>query len=199
MRAQTIILLDSDYRRRAAISHCLIGTGIHVEPFEDLGEISRNWPRDGLLLVYDDGIIVPSLLEHMTGIGNWLPLVAFSAAPETAQIVKAVLDGAIDYLSWPFGAGEIRQALIVAEESVGIQGNARLREAMARSRIRKLTRREREVLSGVADGLSNRLIGQRLEISPRTVEIHRANMLTKMGANHTSAAIRIAIEASFVG
>ena len=52
---------------------------------------------------------------------------------------------------------------------------------------------------GVADGLSNRLIGEKLRISPRTVEIHRANMLNKMGASHTSEAIRIAIEASLVG
>ena len=64
--------------------------------------------------------------------------------------------------------------------------------------MQKLTRREREVLEGVADGLSNRMIGERLRISPRTVEIHRANMLNKMGASHTSEAIRIAIEASIV-
>jgi FixJ family two-component response regulator len=64
--------------------------------------------------------------------------------------------------------------------------------------VQKLTRREREVLAGVAAGLSNRLIGENLSISPRTVEIHRANMLTKMAANHTSEAIRIAIEASLV-
>ena len=54
------------------------------------------------------------------------------------------------------------------------------------------------MLVGVAAGMSNRTIGEKLEISPRTVEIHRANMLTKMGANHTSEAIRIAIEAAVV-
>ncbi|WP_292924834.1 response regulator transcription factor, partial [Novosphingobium sp. SCN 63-17] len=74
----------------------------------------------------------------------------------------------------------------------------KLREALARSRVDRLTKREREVLAGVAGGLSNRMIGEKLSISPRTVEIHRANMLTKMGANHTSEAIRIAIEAALV-
>ena len=69
---------------------------------------------------------------------------------------------------------------------------------MARARVERLTRREREVLGGVASGLSNRLIGEKLSISPRTVEIHRANMLNKLGANHTSDAIRIAIEAALV-
>jgi FixJ family two-component response regulator len=77
-------------------------------------------------------------------------------------------------------------------------GNARLREVMARARINRLTRREREVLGGVASGLSNRLVDERLSISPRKVEIHRANMLNKLGANHTSDAIRIAIEAALV-
>ena len=74
-------------------------------------------------------------------------------------------------------------------------GYTKLSEVMARTQIEKLTRREREVLTGIASGLSNRLIGERLAISPRTVEIHRANMLNKLGANHTSEAIRIAIEA----
>ena len=55
------------------------------------------------------------------------------------------------------------------------------------------------MLEAVASGLSNRRIGQVLEISPRTVEIHRANMLAKLGANHTADAIRIAIEASLPG
>ncbi|GAB7551934.1 hypothetical protein NRB_14350 [Novosphingobium sp. 11B] len=54
------------------------------------------------------------------------------------------------------------------------------------------------MLGSVASGLSNRLIGERLSISPRTVETHRANMLNKLGANHTSVASRIAIEASLV-
>ena len=60
------------------------------------------------------------------------------------------------------------------------------------------TGREREVLGGVANGLSNELIAKQLGISSRTVEIHRANMLDKIGANHTSDAIRLAIEASLL-
>ena len=62
----------------------------------------------------------------------------------------------------------------------------------------RLTPREREVLTGMAAGHSNRSIAEHLSISPRTVEIHRANMLTKIGATHTSDAIRIAIEAALI-
>ncbi len=194
-----LYLIDADFRRRAAISHSLAGTNIHAEPFEDLDELARRWPRDGLILVHDEGVMVRRTIDLMTEVGEWLPVVAYSERPDTHRVVQAILTGAIDYLDWPFAEPEVRQAVAVAEESRGTQGSARLREAMARSRIQKLTKREREVLAGVADGLSNRLIGERLAISPRTVEIHRANMLNKMGANHTSEAIRIAIEGSLVG
>lgn len=156
------------------------------------------WPREGLILACDEHDQLRELLTHMAQAGRWLPLVAYAPQPSTPRVVQAVLAGALDYLDWPLGESEVRQAIAVAEASEGLKGNARLREAMARSRVQKLTRREREVLAGVADGLSNRLIGERLDISPRTVEIHRANMLTKMGASHTSEAIRIAIEASLV-
>lgn len=197
--ALNLVLVDADFRRRAAVSHCLAGTGIHVEPFEDLAELVARWPRDGVIFIHDHGDQVRLAVERMTELGQWLPLIAYAEAPGTNRVVQAVLGGAIDYLEWPIGESEVRQALAVAEESRGMLGSAKLREAMARSRVRRLTKREREVLAGVADGLSNRLIGERLAISPRTVEIHRANMLNKMGANHTSEAIRIAIEASLVG
>jgi FixJ family two-component response regulator len=110
--------------------------------------------------------------------------------------VNAILCGAIDYLVWPFVEAELTATLASAPDRAESVGSARLREAAARSRIERLTPREREVLSGMAAGHPNRAIAEQLAISPRTVEIHRANMLQKIGAAHTSEAIRIAIEAS---
>ncbi|MFM5953672.1 MAG: response regulator transcription factor [Novosphingobium sp.] len=198
-RRRSIALIDTNVRRRAAISHVLAGSGIHAEPFEDIAEIRHRWPRSGAILVADDDAAVHELIEHMTEYGNWLPVIAFSESPGTDRVVRAVLEGALDYVEWPCDTAKIMTAIDLAQSASASIGSLRLREARARSRVQKLTRREREVLEGVADGLSNRLIGERLSISPRTVEIHRANMLTKMGASHTSEAIRIAIEASLVG
>ena len=198
-QVQAIVVVDGDFRRRAAISHCLAGTDIHVEPFESVAEMLQHWPRGIVALVADDGDSVQAMIAAMAEHGHWLPLVAYGQDPVIPRVVRAVLAGALDYIDWPLGVTEVRTAIMLAEQSGAAVGNLRLREAMARSRMQKLTRREREVLSGVADGLSNRLIGARLEISPRTVEIHRANMLTKMGASHTSEAIRIAVEAAMVG
>jgi two-component system, LuxR family, response regulator FixJ len=190
-----LFLIDSNWRRRAAISHELAGSGIHVEPFEDVAEIKQSWPRSGIILAENIGDAIADLVDTMSASDGWLPIVAFSDRPSTQQIVQAMMAGAIDFLDWPATASEILAMLNAVQRNTGKIGNLRLREAKARSRVQRLTRREREVLAGVAGGLSNRLIGEKLAISPRTVEIHRANMLTKMGANHTSEAIRIAIEA----
>jgi two-component system, LuxR family, response regulator FixJ len=194
--ARHIILVDGDLKRRAAISHFLSGHGIHVEPFETVGELTGHSPRQGLILVNDVDGTVPALTGHLVGSGHWLPVVAFGENPAPRQIVDAILAGAIDYLAWPFDDAELTQTLEFAEERAEHVGNAKLREAIARSRVERLTPREREVLVGIAAGHSNRTIADNLAISPRTVEIHRANMLHKIGATHTSEAIRIAIEAS---
>ena len=198
MRRSNLLLVDGDVRRRAAISHCLSGSGLHVEPFEDARELYPRWPSDGVLLVHDSGDAIGGLIAHMSQTGDWLPVIGFAEEPATRRIVEAVLQGAVDYLVWPFAETELVESTTLAEDRARSVAGAKLREAVARSRVERLTRREREVLAGVAGGLSNRLIGEKLAISPRTVEIHRANMLNKMGANHTSEAIRIAIEASLV-
>jgi FixJ family two-component response regulator len=197
--ATHIILVDGDVRRRAAISHYLAGRGIHVEPLEAVTELDGHWPSQGLILVHDEAGTVALLTQRLIQSGKWLPVVAFREAPTPKQIVNAILAGAIDYVAWPFDDHEFADTLHTAQSRAASVGGARLREAAARSRVERLSPREREVLDGVAAGHSNRTIAEQLAISPRTVEIHRANMLHKMGAGHTSEAIRIAIEASLGG
>jgi FixJ family two-component response regulator len=197
--SRSLALVDSNSRRRQAITFPLYAHGLHVEPFEDLRELLARWPRSGVVLIEDRDNNLQNLIEAMTQRGEWLPLIAFSDAPATHRVVRAVLDGAIDYIEWPCATLDLLQIISAAETSGAVIGSLKLREARARSRMQRLTKREREVLTGVADGLSNRMIGEQLAISPRTVEIHRANMLTKMGAQHTSEAIRVSIEASLVG
>lgn len=196
-RSSNLILIDSDMRRRAVISHAL-STRMHVEPFENISELSTSWPRSGVVLIREEPGTIQTLIGKMARQGAWFPVIAFDDAPSSQRIVQAVLDGAIDYITWPIATDELHAAIDRAITRADNFGHAKLRELMARARIDRLTRREREVLGGVANGLSNRLIGEKLSISPRTVEIHRANMLNKLGANHTSDAIRIAIEAALV-
>src|SRR5690606_4596647 len=97
------------------------------------------------------------------------------------------------YLPLPFEPEELEGMISDNAERIARQ----YRAAEARSRIEKLTNRERDVLAGVAEGLSNRAIADRLAISARTVEIHRANVLRKIEVPHTFGAIRVAIEAEY--
>lgn len=194
----TLILVDADTRRRATVSHTLSSHGVHVEPFETVAELAQSWPRSGTVLIHDNEGDVAGLIEQMARHGEWYPIIVFAQDPHASRIVRAIREGAIDFIVWPFEPREVLDTLERHEQDLEGQGSARMREAVARGRIEKLTLREREVLDCVASGLSNRKIGEKLEISPRTVEIHRANMLNKLGANHTSEAIRIAIEAELV-
>ncbi|MDE2404349.1 MAG: LuxR family transcriptional regulator [Sphingomonadales bacterium] len=193
-----VYLVDGLSQRRAAISHRLAGNGVHVEPFEDVRELMARWPRAGIVLVHDEGDAVGQLVSHMNEVGPWLPIVGFAENPTTRMIVRAIQGGAIDYLAWPPEDAQLVAAIAAAHKAAEQQGPSRIRESEARVRIDNLSRREREVLACIAEGLSNRLIGERLSISPRTVEIHRANMMTKMGASHVSEAIRAAFDAALV-
>ena len=74
-------------------------------------------------------------------------------------------------------------------------GAARRRMIEARDRISTLSTREREVLDWLAEGSSNKAIARELDISPRTVEIHRANMMNKLGVRHAAEAVRLRLEA----
>lgn len=197
-RISTLILIDDDTRRRATVSHALSSHDLHVELFENVCELAHAWPRSGIVLIHDGPCAINGLIEAMALQGQWFPIIAFSEGPNVGRVVQAVLDGAVDYLVWPVSAGELALTISNAIARAAETGHGKLREAMARARVGRLTRREREVLGAVASGLSNRLIGEKLSISPRTVEIHRANMLHKLGASHTSDAIRIAIEASLM-
>ena len=191
-----VFLVDSDFSRRAAISNMLSGIGIHVEPLEVASEISWASQRYCTILAEDTPGMIAGLLARMAVDSNWMPIIAFSVQPTTHDVARAIRDGATDYLQWPFDTSMIGNILVGVRRNVGVLGSIKFREARARNRIQRLTKREREVLDGVAHGLSNREIGERLAISARTVEVHRAHLIQKMGVRHSSDAILIAFEAS---
>lgn len=191
-----IFTIDDDIKRRASISYYLNRHGIFAEPFEAIEEFAESLPKKGIVLIHDTKGAVPRLLQTIRARHSWLPIVAFSESPLPPQIVEAVLQGAIGYVAWP-GYGE---ALIETLRDAGERTDAAIalgsRHALAAAQIQKLSKREREILAGMVEGLSNRMIGERLEISPRTVELHRSNLLGKVNAKHSADAIRVAIEGS---
>ena len=195
-KAPNISLVEGNFRRRAAILHCLTESGIRTEPFAEVSVLIDHGPRDGILLVSDDTNSIHTLLDHMWRSGQWLPIIGFAQNPTTRMVVQAVLEGAIDYIDWPFDPAEINRVAVAAKEKAKILSHSKLREALARSRVGRLSRRERQVLEGVASGMSSRQISDKLSISSRTVEVHRVNMIKKLEAKNTPEAIRIVIESN---
>lgn len=154
-------------------------------------------PQRGIVVVRDDfehgGI--EAAVELFGQYSIWLPLVAVDDAPATTRVVAAIKAGALDYLPLPLVPERFAEMLARIDDEARAHSEARRRMIDARSRIGNLSAREREVLDWLALGSSNKAIARELQISPRTVEIHRANMMAKLGAHHAADAVRLRLEA----
>jgi len=192
-------ILGGGSRARAEQARIGFALGHHAEVYGSLEELIERPPVEGILLAADGDLPggVPALLRRLGEAGIWLPLVMTAEDCAIDRVVDAIRGGAIDYLPLPLEMGTFARRLgrILAE--AGPQIESRRRELEARRQIGELSRRERQVLECLASGRSNKLIARDLGISPRTVEIHRANMMTKLGAGHPADAVRLWIDAHF--
>lgn len=191
-------VIDPNFRRRAQVSRELSNWNIHAEIYEDLTEFQQVSPGDGFVFAVDDdegAFDLSALMEAMRTNGSPLPVVMYAEQPATEGVVSAMRSGAIDFLQWPFEP----QLLGSTFRRLAIDGKRMLNEerlrAAAKAKVRLLTGREGEVLVHLAEGMSNKEIGSELGISPRTVEIHRGHMMTKLSAQSVADAVRIALYA----
>ena len=193
----TIHIVGGNSRSRAEQSRLILAMGHHSEVYSDLVELMDTPPRSGVIIASDDVLEggISGLLDDLADAGIWLPLVAARSDPHVEEVVQAIQAGALDFVQLPLSADELRRVVVHVHSDAGRHAEARRRLIEARRRIGKLTRREREVLDWLSEGCSNKAIARNLEISPRTVEIHRANMMDKLGANHAAEAVRLRIEA----
>jgi two-component system, LuxR family, response regulator FixJ len=187
---QILHFVDADTRTRAELARMAFALDHHAEVYADLIELC------GIVIVRDDfehgGIEAAVELFGRFDIG--LPIVAVDEAPETARVVAAIKAGALDYLSLPLAPERLAEMLGRVDEEARAHSEARRRMIEARSRIRSLSGREREVLDWLAQGSCNKTIARALAISPRTVEIHRSKMMSKLGASHAADAVRLRFE-----
>jgi FixJ family two-component response regulator len=199
-----IHVIDHDSRRRASIAREFLGRGFHAEIYEDLTEFKDRMPSGGYVFAHDDANHCdPKQLRELMGDQEIpLPVTFYSSEPAPERIVQAMQLGAWDYLKWPFDAklldSSLRTLAAVGDRLIG----EHRRRLEARAKVERLTARERDVLKLMVQGHANKNIAMELDISPRTVEIHRGNMMRKLQANTTSDAVRIAlyagIDAEFV-
>jgi len=139
-----------------------------------------------------DGLEVQAALKER---GVLLPVIVMTGHGDVNVAVQAMKAGAVDFIEKPFEKAVLLGAIEEGFARIEQAGRGRARADEAKARLEALTPREADVLQGLVRGHPNKTIAYDLAISPRTVEIHRANLMTKLGVASLSEALRIAFAA----
>jgi two-component system response regulator FixJ len=202
MAADKIVyLVDDDDAIRRSAAFMLKTSGYRTEAFASgvafLKEV-RHVEAGCILLDVRmpaiDGLQVQSELRER---GIDLPVIVMTGHGDVAVAVEAMKSGAVDFLEKPFEKAALVAAIEDGFSRIDQSARRAERAAEAGVRLKALTPRERDVLRGLVDGLPNKTIGYNLGISPRTVEIHRAHLMAKLGVRSLSEALRIAFAAGW--
>ena len=190
---------DDDDAIRRSVSFALKTSGFQVRTYESGSELLKSAPDipSGCILldIRMPGMDGLEVQEALKAKGVTLPVIIMTGHGDVSLAVRAMKAGAVDFIEKPFQKavllGAIEHAMTRLNHAAGNREQAR----EAAIKLQLLTPRERDVLDGLAKGLPNKSIAYDLGISPRTVEIHRANLMTKLGVNSLSEALRIAFAA----
>jgi FixJ family two-component response regulator len=192
--APTAYVVDDDESIRSLWQWLLDSNGIAVQSFATATAFMDAYHRgDAGCLVLDvrlPGMSGPELQDHLRREAIEIPIVFVSAHGDVPTAVNAIKGGAVDFIQKPF---DYREALAIVRRA--LERDAQVRERRARQtelagRFATLTAREREVLHRIIEGKSNKVIAEELDISVRTVEFHRANVMEKTGAESVGALIQ---------
>ena len=173
------IVDDEDAIRRSA-SFMLKTSGFDVQ----------TWPSGVAFLKEARTVPVGCILLDVR-----MPVIVLTGHGDISVAVRAMKAGAVDFIEKPFEKATLFNAIEAAFERLRDQAGRAERGQEASITIASLTTREREVLAGLAQGLPNKTIAFDLGISPRTVEVHRANVMSKLNVRSLSDALRIAFAA----
>jgi len=192
-------LVDDDAAIRRSVGFMLKTSGHRVEAYESGADLLKNSNHlgEGCILLDIrmpgmDGLEVQEVLQEK---GVNLPVIIMTGHGDVSLAVRAMKAGAVDFIEKPFDKHALLASLEEAYQRLSRKEatHDRMRDALVR--LEALTPRERDVLNGLAQGLPNKTIAYDIGISPRTVEIHRANLMTKLGARSLSEALRVAFAA----
>jgi len=138
------------------------------------------------------------LLQRLRESGFKLPVIVITGHGDVPLAVQAMKDGAIDFLEKPFDDDVLLAAVRLALSSAERESLQDSERAELHDRLATLSNRERQVLKGLVAGHPNKTIAYDLDISPRTVEVYRANLMTKMKARNLSELVRITFIGGFL-
>lgn len=184
MNVKNVFIIDDDASVRDALLTLVESVGLHPECFESADEFLKialecqhGCVVTDICLPGTNGIQLQKILEKK-GIG--LPIIAMSAHGDIPMAVEMVRLGAIDFIEKPFRNQMMLQRIHEALEKNQQQYLLRKEHAVINARLQALTPREHEILALLLQGDSNKLIAREMALSPRTVEVHRANILKKL-------------------
>jgi len=196
-----VYLVDDDEAVRRSTGFLLRTSGYLVTIFTSGAEFLRATPHLSqgcvLLDVRMPGMSGLEVQQELRGRGIGLPVIMMTGHGDISVAIAAMKAGAVDFVEKPFEKAVLIAALEDGFGQIEQSGRRAVMADEAAVRLRALTPRECDVLRGLVDGLPNKTIGYDLGISPRTVEIHRANLMSKLNVNSLSEALRIAFAAGW--
>jgi two-component system response regulator FixJ len=198
-QAYPIYVVDDDEAIRRSLSFLLKTSGFAVQLFEgglpflkDAGHLAPGCVLLDVRMPDMDGLEVQ---RELRGRGVMLPVIIMTGHGDVDMAVQAMKAGASDFIEKPFEKAALLACIAAAQRQSVAERGLSARAMEAQSRLNVLTDRERDVLNGLVDGLPNKTIAYDLGISPRTVEIHRANLMQKLEVRSLAEALRIAFHA----
>lgn len=186
MSKDIFVVVDGDSCSRNSVYRLLSARG-YAFPVESPSEVEPYWPANAWVVVRDDPALLDRVTAHMRTAGVYHPIMAYGQTT-LGRICSLFNQGLVGYVSWPDSDGTFLQQIDRCMQDAAPRVNQLRISSRAMHRIRSLSTRESQVIARMSEGRSNKEIAKLLDISPRTVEIHRANALVKLGVDNSIAA-----------
>lgn len=188
-------IVDDDEAVRQSLAFMLGSVGLPIRLYESAKEFLEALdPSLCGCLVTDVRMPEMTGIELLSRIKDRMPLlpaIVITGHGDIALAVEAMKAGAVDFIEKPFEEEVLLKAVEAALDKAGGESDGQLPEVL--SRLATLSERERQVLEGLVAGQANKVIAAAHGISPRTVEVYRANVMTKMQAKNLPELVRMAV------
>ncbi|UPJ68193.1 response regulator FixJ [Bradyrhizobium sp. 191] len=197
-----VYVIDDDEAMRDSLNFLLDSCGFGVTLFDNAQGFLGALPGLAVGCVVSDvrmpGLDGIELLKRMKAQQSPFPILIMTGHGDVPLAVEAMKLGAVDFLEKPFEDDRLVTMIEAAiRRAEPVAKNEAISQDVA-ARVASLSPRERQVMEGLIAGLSNKLIAREYEISPRTIEVYRANVMTKMQANSLSELVRLAMRAGML-
>lgn len=195
---ERVYIIDDEAMVRRFLKKALDHAGLYAQAFESgskflevLDDLEPGVILLDIRMPNMDGLQVLEAMGSRTRIHAVLIL---SSHGDVSTAVRAIHAGALDFLEKPFSIGPLVERVRELHSKIETWQNDRHRIAVSQARIATLSEREKEVGRGLAAGLSNKEMARTMQISPRTVEAHRAKLMKKLGVSSVADVVRLFID-----